>query len=725
MQQVLFDNDPDAPGGPHPGKTSGILDELNPDQRAAVTAPDGPTLVLAGAGTGKTRVLAHRVAWLVHDRRVHPRSIIALTFTNKAAGEMRERIGSLLDAKARAWVGTFHTFGLWILRRHREAAGLPLDFAVCGVSEQLDIVKRGMKKHELPTDRFKPRGLLQDIQWVKNYDAVKEEGGESGITFMPHISDLYGFYKKYCVANGLVDFTDLLVRPLVLFGANPDIRERYQDRCEHLLIDEYQDTNQVQFNLASLLTKKHRNLFAVGDEDQSIYGWRGADMRNVTQFKKSFPDGDVLRLEQNYRSTQNILDTANSLIKNNQERIGKQLWTDTGSGDHVVFHRTADAEAEAHWVADRITEMDRPRGDCAILFRTNAQSREFESAFVLRGIPYEIVAGTRFYDRREIKDVLGYLRVAVRPEDDLSLTRVLTAGAYGIGPKTIEQARNASGSLSLFESLRSISHLSSVQKFVAFVEKLHGSMKNRDVVEAVEAVIKASGYLKKLEAGRPAENRERIENVKELVNAVREYADEDPNATLMGFLNDVALMSDVDSWHEGERGVSLMTVHAAKGLEFPVVFVVGLEEGLMPHASSIRDGNVEEERRLCYVAMTRAREKLYLTAAHERMVFGVTRSTNLSRFMGELQQDGLEVYSSGNELPGVGSGRPRDGVEKMLETESVHELRVGTRVRHRQFGVGTVLYSVGKGKRAKVKVQFGKSGVRQFMVAYAKFEVLG
>ncbi len=703
-----------------------MLDGLIDRQREAVTAPDGPTLVLAGAGTGKTRVLAHRVAYLVHDRHVEQWSIIALTFTNKAAREMRDRISSLLGMQSRVWVGTFHAFGLWVLRRNHELAGLPPEFAVCGVSDQLDIVKGGMDTLGISTKRFKPRDLLRDIRWIKKrmIEQNDEGGQDDTLSFMPHAAELFRYYIKYCADNGLVDFDDLLYRPLALLKDNPDIREKYQERCRYLLIDEYQDTNRIQFQMARILTAKYSNLFAVGDEDQSIYGWRGADMRNVTQFSKSFPNSRVIRLEQNYRSTQNILDAANSLIKKNTERIGKRLWTDTGSGEKVVLYRATDAEDEARWVADTITSMDRPKGDFAVLFRTNAQSREFEKEFVLRGIPHELVAGTRFYNRREIKDVMAYLRVSVRPQDDLSLTRVLTVGAYGIGPKTIESARALVGDdVSLFDALRTMSRESdsprpAIAKFVAFIEQLQHIAQTYPVFEAVESIIKKSGYLNKLEKEKAPDKTERIENVNELLNAVREYADDDDDqeVSLIGFLNEVALVSDVDSWREGECGVSVMTIHAAKGLEFPVVFVVGLEEGLMPHSMSLRDNNLEEERRLCYVAMTRAKEQLYLSAADKRIMYGgAPRSTKLSRFLSELPRDRLEVYSILKD----------DSDADSSDTDSFQQLRVGTRVRHRKFGAGTVLYTAGKGRNEKVKVKFRNGRIKVFMVAYAGFEVLG
>jgi len=701
--------------------TDSILDGLNREQRIAVAAGDGPTLVLAGAGTGKTRVLAHRAAYLARERRVGPRAVVAATFTNKAAREMRNRIDSLLGTQSGLWVGTFHALGLWLMRRHAEPAGLSRDFTVCGQSDQLELVRRALHECGVPTDRYNVRTVLETIRTMKRDHMLDDGDGNSRGHSIPKAAALYNFYQSWLAKNAMVDFDDLLLMPLKLFRKHPDILGKYHDRFEHMLVDEYQDTNRVQFHLARSLTARYRNLFVVGDEDQSIYGWRGADLRNVTEFKNAFPDGRVLRLEQNYRSTRNILDAANHLILNNTERIGKRLWTEAGTGRKVGFYLADTAEHEAQWVARQIEEMDRPSGDCAVLFRTNAQSREFEDEFVRQGVPYEMVAGTRFYQRREIKDMLAYMRVAARPDDDLSVTRVLGAMPYGIGAKTIEVARRLGGEHGIsfckalekladgsLESVRTPSR--SIETFLALVESLCAIVRNNGLAEAVEAVVDKSGYLARLRAGKSAENRERAENVEELIAAVDEFAERNPTATMTDFLNDVALLSDVDAWSDGKRGVALMTIHAAKGLEFPAVFVVGLEEGLMPHAAAFDHEALEEERRLCYVAMTRARDQLFLSAALERQVHGSAKDRTLSRFVGELPEDNIEWLNGGQ--------RP----------ENLHdrdELRTGMRVRHPRFGAGHVLFHVGRGENAKVKVRFDNGRERQFMVSFARFEVIG
>jgi len=698
-----------------------ILDGLNPEQRTAVTAGDGPTLVLAGAGTGKTRVLAYRAAYLVRERRVGPRSVVATTFTNKAAREMRNRIDSLLGTKSGLWVGTFHAFGLWLIRCHAEPAGLSRDFTVCGQSDQLELVRRALRECGVPTDRYNVRTALETIRTMKRHHVLDDSDGNGRGHSIPKAAVLYNFYQSRLAKNAMVDFDDLLLLPLKLFREHPDILGKYHNRFEHMLVDEYQDTNRVQFHLARAITARYRNLFVVGDEDQSIYGWRGAELRNVTEFKNAFPDGRILRLEQNYRSTRNILDAANHLILNNTERIGKRLWTEAGTGRKVGFYLADTAEHEAQWVARQIEEMDRSSGDCAVLFRTNAQSREFEDEFIRQGVPYEMVAGTRFYQRREIRDILAYMRIAVRPDDDLSMTRVLGAMPYGIGAKTIDVARRVAGEhgTSLFKALEKLADGSmesvrtpsrSIKTFLVLVERFRAIVRNNGVAEAVEAIVDKSGYLAKLRMCKSAEDRERAENVEELIAAVDEFAERDPTATMADFLNNVALLSDVDTWNDDKRGVALMTIHAAKGLEFPAVFVVGLEEGLMPHAAAFDDASLEEERRLCYVAMTRARDQLYLSASLERQLHGSARERTLSRFVGELPEENVEWLNGGH--------RP----------ENLHsrvELRTGMRVRHPRFGQGRVLFHVGTGENAKVKVRFDNGRERQFMVSFARFEVFG
>jgi len=702
--------------------TTRILDGLNPQQQAAVTAEQGPTLVLAGAGTGKTRVLAYRVAFLVDQLRVDPQAVLAVTFTNKAAREMRDRIDSLLGSASRTWVGTFHAFGLWILRRHTEAAGISAGFTVCSQGDQLELVRQAMKRHGVSTDRYSARSVLEIVRRTKRHDMLGDDIGPPDRSNIPHAAAIYDFYQSHITKNGCVDFDDLLLLPITLFRRYPDILNRYQTRFQHMLVDEYQDTNRMQFYLARMLTAEHRNLFVVGDEDQSIYGWRGAEARNVTEFKESYPDGRVLRLEQNYRSTQNILDAANGLIVNNAERIGKKLWTRSGSGARVGVYVADSPEQEAQWIARQITETKCRFGDCAVLFRTNAQSREFEDVFVRQTIPYEVVAGTRFYQRREIKDVMAYLRVAVRPDDDLSLTRVLSAMPYGIGARTIDLARSSADEqhISLYESLKHIAAtgggagripLPAIRRFLAHIDDLAATAAGcGGADEAVTGIIEKSGYLRRLRAGKSEEDRERAANVEELVAAAEEFSAENVAAPLDDYLNNLALLSDVDTLSDGERGVALMTIHAAKGLEFPVVFVAGMEEGLLPHAAAFADGTLEEERRLCYVAMTRARERLYLTASSKRHVYGSARDTILSRFVSELPEECVDWVN---------------GSQGYIEKSGTDQLRMGMRVQHPQFGAGYIMYRSGKGDKAKVKVKFDNGRIRQFMVSYARFAAIG
>ncbi|GMR05285.1 MAG: UvrD-helicase domain-containing protein [Thermodesulfobacteriota bacterium] len=723
-----------------------FLKSLNPTQTEAVTFGDGPLLILAGAGSGKTRVLTARIAYLVLKKGVDPGSIVAVTFTNKAAGEMRERLHGLIGEQARRlWLGTFHSLGLRLLRTEARSAGLGAELTVYGDDEQLMLVKEVMKELSINEKTFAPRAVLSKINQAKNEYIDAAEYAESAGDFLSdRVVKIYALYQKRLRKMGCVDFGDLICEPIKLLRGNPAILEKYQRRFRYLLVDEYQDTNKAQYLLTELLASGTRNLLAVGDPDQSIYAWRGADIGNILDFEKDYPDATVLRLEQNYRSTKNILSAANAVIVRNTRRMEKTLWTENPGGKQLVFEEAKDEYEEARYAVKRIKRlMDADSAltyrDIAIFYRTNAQSRVFEEILIREGIPYTIVGGVRFYDRMEIKDAIAYLRVMANPNDTISLQRIINKPARGIGKVTLQSMRSiaAKEDCSLFEAFRAAQERdlfakSKVKAYLDACADFNSDLGRLPLNELALRLLEDSGYMLMYQEQATEESMERVENLFELVSAIKDFEEANPEEGLTGFLDQVSLISDIDSYEEKAERLTLMTLHGAKGLEFKAALLAGMEEGLFPHSRSLDDPEqLEEERRLCYVGMTRAKEELYLFAARTRNIFGETRYQIRSRFIGEIPADlitmeGAEVESLKEEFfsdetyyTAEGSQADGTGAEEVFEVRSGPRFRVGMRVRHPSFGVGIVKQSSGAGEAAKVTVNFKEAGIKKLALKYA------
>ncbi len=712
-----------------------ILDPLNDEQRDAVTGPAAPALVLAGAGSGKTRVLVHRIAWLIRVEGCSPFSLLAVTFTNKAAREMRARAESLLGISANGmWVGTFHGLAHRMLRAHWQEAGLPQAFQILDAEDQKRLVKRIIRNEGLDESRWPAKQVTGFI------NARKEEGvrpahvDDGGDPVQRQLVALYAAYQQTCDRSGLVDFAELLLRSLELVRDNETIRRHYHDRFRHLLVDEFQDTNALQYAWLRLLAGDRAPIFAVGDDDQSIYGWRGARVENLHDFSRDFPAARVVRLERNYRSTGTILSAANRLIANNQGRMGKELWTEGEDGDPILLYSAFNDQDEARFVVERIqqaVENGHARSEVAVLYRSNAQSRLLEETLIGYQVPYRVYGGLRFFERAEIKDALAYLRLLVNREDDASLERVINRPARGIGDKTLavlrEKARDAGTSLWQAATLTASSGgglsaraANAVRAFLQLLETLAEGIREIPIHEQVEHVVHRSGLIEFYGKERSEKAQSRVENLEELVSAARGFRfDEEVHegmTPLEAFLAHAALEAGEGQGDAWEDCVQLMTLHSAKGLEFPVVFMVGMEEGLFPHQMSIDEpGRLEEERRLCYVGITRARQQLILTSAEQRRLYGKEVYPQPSRFLGELP----------GEL--VHEVRPRASVSRPLAREpQVAEedfgLRLGQTVRHARFGEGVVLDTEGAGATARVHVNFGAEGSKWLVLAYARLE---
>ena len=642
-----------------------IYDTLNEPQREAVYHTDGPLLILAGAGSGKTRVLTHRIAYLIEEKGVNPWNILAITFTNKAAGEMRQRVDSLVGFGSESiWVSTFHSMCVRILRRHIDRLGYDNRFTIYDTDDQKTLMKEVIRKLDLDPKRYKERALLSVISSAKNEMILPNEfelnaGGDFG---QQQMAKVYREYEAQLKSNNALDFDDLLVKTVQLFDTQPDVLENYQERFRYIMVDEYQDTNTVQFKLVSLLAGKYRNLCVVGDDDQSIYKFRGANIRNILDFEKEFTDARVIKLEQHYRSTENILNAANGVIHNNKGRKDKTLWTDNGEGEKISLRQFDTGYDEAEFVAEDIKESVREGAsynDSAILYRTNAQSRLFEEKFIAMNIPYKIVGGINFYARREIKDILAYLKTIDNGQDDLAVRRIINVPKRGIGLTTINRIQESASSrgISFYEALlapeliagagRSASKLDS---FAALIEYFKGQAEQESLTDLLNEIIEKTGYVESLGTEDPVDAETRIQNIDELVSKAAAYeedcADRDEAATLSGFLEEVALVADIDSLDEDQDYVVLMTLHSAKGLEFPRVYLAGMEDGLFPSYMTVTGDDpeeLEEERRLCYVGITRAEQKLTLTCARRRMVRGETQYNKMSRFVREIPMELLET----------------------------------------------------------------------------------
>ncbi|MDR5708693.1 MAG: UvrD-helicase domain-containing protein [Armatimonadota bacterium] len=707
-----------------------LLADLNPPQREAVLHEGGPLLILAGAGSGKTRVLAYRVAHLIRERGVPPDRILAVTFTNKAAGEMRDRIARLVGGRIaeRVWIGTFHRICGRLLRRWGERIGLSPRFVIYDEEDQRTAIREALRRLNLDERRISPGAVLGLISAAKNEGTDLPDYERRATTYFEQVvAAVWREYQRILAEHDALDFDDMLVETLRLFATCPDVLAECQERFVHILVDEYQDTNPVQFRLLSALAARHRNLCAVGDVDQAIYGWRGADIRNILEFERDFPDARVILMEQNYRSTKIILEAAEHLIRHNPHRYPKRLWTDNPSGEPLIVYAAWDEHDEARFVVEEVRALQAqgyPLRACAILYRINAQSRQFEEALLRAGIPYQVVGALRFYERREVKDLLAYLRLLVNSRDVLSLRRIANVPRRGIGEGTLARIEAAADRLGIppLQAMRHPEVLTALspqlrramEGFVAVLEDLQEAMVRCTVSELIALAIERTGYRAALEAEGTEEAGARLENLRELVTVAQEFERASGEASVEAFLEHVALMTDVDTYDEIQDRVTLLTLHAAKGLEFPVVFLCGLEEGLFPHSRSLEDPReLEEERRLAYVGITRAKERVYLTYVQQRTLFGRTTASVPSRFLLELPRTCLRELRS---------SRSEGGDWPPLVNREVPEFRVGEWVRHRHFGLGQVVEIEGEGSRAVVTVRFPGIGTKRLALGYAPLQ---
>ena len=742
-----------------------IFDSLNKEQAEAVRQIAGPTLILAGAGSGKTKVLTCRIAYLLEEN-VAPYSILAITFTNKAAKEMRQRVDRLVGPNAKdVWLFTFHGFCSRILRREiNNLPGYSRSFSIYDPTDCKNILKEVLKKLNLDDKYYPYNMLISTISNAKNamLDA-RLFAAQAADFHSKKVAEIYAEYEKKLIASNALDFDDLLLLTIKLFSANPAVLEQYQQKFSYVLIDEYQDTNHVQYLLAKLLCEKHHNLCVVGDIDQSIYGWRGADITNILDFEKDYPEAKVVKLEQNYRSTQVILDAANAVINNNTARKPKNLWTDNKSGVPIMYYRARDDRDEADFAIREIRQMQdagEKLGNMAVLYRTNAQSRMFEELLVKSGLPYIMVGGLKFYDRKEIKDVLAYLRVLFNFQDNQGMLRIINVPRRGIGSATIEklQALAETYECSLFELITDPFKLANagriagkLENFAQTMTELKTMVDKVSVKDLIEAVVHKTGYLEELEVDQSIQSEGRKDNIYELMRIALEFAGEDEVNDLEAFLNHVALVADIDDAKFATDSVTLMTLHASKGLEFPIVFLAGMEEGMFPSQRSLEDEDaIEEERRLCYVGITRAKSKLYLTAAKQRMLFGRIVMYPPSRFLQEIPRTLIEMHKP--KIIGLGNERFRQqgGLVKAPKNESVTSLfeplknkaaamlgkrekrgtfvpegnnievlAPGDKVEHKKWGVGTVVTAKNSQEGQEVKVAFPQEGVRLILTKFA------
>ncbi|MFR5771240.1 MAG: DNA helicase PcrA [Roseburia faecis] len=763
-----------------------LLDALNEPQRQAVMATDGPLLILAGAGSGKTRVLTHRTAYLIEECGVNPYNIMAITFTNKAAGEMRERIDQMVGYGSESiWVCTFHSTCVRILRRYIDRLGFGTNFTIYDSDDQKTLMKDICKRLEIDTKMYKEKMFLSAISSAKDelIDPIEFETRAAGDYVKRKQAQVYREYQQALKQNNALDFDDLIMKTVELFKLDKEVLASYQDRFRYIMVDEYQDTNTAQFELIRLLALKYQNLCVVGDDDQSIYKFRGANIYNILNFEHHFPDATVIKLEQNYRSTQNILDAANAVIANNQGRKEKRLWTDNGAGDKITFEQLDTAAEEADFVARdiarRVRKGEYQYKDCAILYRTNAQSRLFEERFITANIPYKIFGGVNFYARKEVKDLLAYLKTIDNGQDDLAVRRIINIPKRGIGAASInkvalyaqEQEISFYDALCVAEQVPGLGKAAAkIRPFVLFIQSMKAKAKLLSVTDLLQEVIETTGYVRELEAEGTDEAEARIENIDELISKAVDYAEGEEAPTLNGFLENVALVADIDSFDENSDYVVLMTLHSAKGLEFPNVYLAGLEDGLFPSYMSITSDNsqaeIEEERRLAYVGITRAKKNLTITSARVRMVRGQTQYGKVSRFVREIPPELLsgKIYEPktkeepieqstfqkarkafrtvpsyggsgyGKEVgEGYGSTFHSSKATKPVYTKVENQrdfgsaggtlsYQVGDRVRHIKFGDGEVMAIVSGGRDYEVTVDFDKAGTKKMFASFAKLK---
>ncbi len=745
-----------------------LLTGLNNKQKEAVQATDGPLLIMAGAGSGKTKVLTHRIAYLIVEKEVAPWNILAITFTNKAAREMKERIQGILGGAAdEIWISTFHSMCVRILRRDIDRIGMNRNFSILDPGDQQTVIKQIMKEKNIDTKKFEPKTILGTISSAKNELINHEEFANSaGNYYEQTVADLYTEYQKRLRKNQALDFDDLIMKTFELFDKVPEVLEFYQRKFQYIHVDEYQDTNRAQYMLVKKLAQRFKNLCVVGDSDQSIYRWRGADIANILSFEKDYPDANVIMLEQNYRSSKRILAAANGVINNNLNRKEKNLWTENIEGNKLAYFRADSEQGEGQFVAGKIKELTEQQGkklsDIAILYRTNAQSRVMEEVLLKSNIPYTIVGGIKFYDRKEIKDILAYLRLIANPDDDISLRRVINVPKRGVGASSVDKIANyaAVHDISMYQAMMELEFIGLSGKAYNGAAEFRDLIKNYtqmqeflSVTELIEEVIEKSGYRKSLEIEKTIEAETRLENIDEFLSVTKNFEKGSDDKSLVAFLTDLALVADIDRVDEDEvvtDGVVLMTLHSAKGLEFPVVFLIGLEEGVFPHSRALmEEEEMEEERRLAYVGITRAERELFITNAQMRTLYGRTNLNPVSRFIKEIPQDLIEhlnppeekrqsrpsfmqsdssararsgINGSGRSSTGInGPARPKAVGRTMMNESGGEKLdwQVGDKAAHGKWGVGTVVSVKGSGDGLELDIAFPSMGIKRLLAKFA------
>lgn len=731
------------------------LEGLNDRQREAVLHTEGPLLIMAGAGSGKTRVVTHKIAYLIKEKNVFPGSILAITFTNKAANEMKDRVGDLLNTNVDSmWMGTFHSICVRILRRDIHKIGYDRSFSIYDRDDQITLIKECIKEINLDKEMFKERSVLSQISSFKDeqIDPDKYINENYGDYYARNVGEIYALYEKKLKKYNALDFDDLIIKAVELLRAEKEIKDYYQERFQYVFVDEYQDTNKIQYSLVKLLSAKHNNLCVVGDSDQSIYSWRGADVSNILDFEKEFVGAKVVLLEQNYRSTQKILTVANKVIKNNYTRHDKNLWTDNVEGDPIRYEQLDYSDEEGRFVADEIRQFVNYKGfkasEIAVLYRTNAQSRSFEESFMREGLPYKIVGGLKFYDRREVKDVIAYLKAIQNPNDNISIKRIINTPKRGIGLSTIDKIEQYSieHGESLYGSLLDIDRIDSLNgrarnSVKPFVELMNNFMAKKEIMgiqEFIEDLIYSSGYIPDLEKENTIEATTRIDNIREFLSVALTFEEQNPEAHMEEFLASVSLLSDVDKTLDEDNMITLMTVHGSKGLEYPVVFLVGMEQGLFPISRAMEnDDDLEEERRLCYVAVTRAEQHLIITNAKCRTIYGKTNNTIPSLFIKEMgdaiekkqveRQVRTEVRQKPEEelfkvwdytAPKASKPRP-----KMVDNSSLN-ITLGDRVRHKKWGEGMVVQVKDKEGDKELSISFDGQGIKRLLQSIAPIEII-
>lgn len=718
-----------------------LVKNMNSEQSEAVRTTEGPLLIMAGAGSGKTRVLTHRIAYLLDEKDVSPYNILAITFTNKAAKEMKARVEHLVGEEAQViWMSTFHSMCVRILRRDADRIGIERNFTIIDPTDQKSVIKDVLKSENIDSKRFEPRMFIGAISNLKNELKTPEDAQKEANDFHSQmVATVYKGYQRQLSRNEALDFDDLIMTTINLFERVPETLEYYQNKFQYIHVDEYQDTNKAQYTLVKLLANKFKNLCVVGDSDQSIYGWRGADIQNILSFEEDYPEAKTIFLEQNYRSTKNILNAANEVIKHNSERKPKGLWTANSGGDKIQYYEAMTERDEAEYVVKEIMKHQRSGkkySEMAILYRTNAQSRVLEETFMKSNIPYTMVGGQKFYDRKEIKDLLSYLRVIANSNDDISLQRIINVPKRGIGPSSVEKIQTYAlqNNISMFDALAEVDFIGLskkvTQECISFYEMIQNLIKEQEfleISEIVDEVLQKSGYRDMLDREQSIESRSRLENLDEFMSVPKDYEENTPleEQSLINFLTDLSLVADIDE-ADTQNGVTLMTMHSAKGLEFPIVFIMGMEESLFPHIRAIKsedDHEMEEERRICYVAITRAEELLYITNATTRMLFGRSQSNMPSRFLKEIPEDLLDSHTGQKRQTISSKSQPKRGFSKRTTSTkkqvSSSDWKVGDKVMHKAWGEGMVSNVNEKNGSVELDIIFKSEGPKRLLAQFA------